>query len=111
MDPTVLTGDRCCRRRCTPLTKCDHDTLGCFNDGDCNDGLECVGTGLERKCLDIDECTDPRFISISQNFCGLNTTCVNHIGNYSCSCNPGKENWIQVRSQKILSNHHRKIGI
>ena len=37
-----------------------------------------------------------RYSEESQAFCGLNTTCINNIGlNVSCSCNPGKENWIQ----------------
>ena len=37
-----------------------------------------------------------RYSEESQAFCGSNTTCVNNIGlNVSCSCNPGKENWIQ----------------
>ena len=28
---------------------------------DCNDGHECVGEGTNRRCLDIDECTDLRW--------------------------------------------------
>ena len=44
-----------------PHLRCGHDTFGCDGDEDCLGGLECVGEGIERKCLDIDECTDPRY--------------------------------------------------
>ena len=30
-------------------------------DEDCNAGHECVGEGDQRRCLDIDECSDPRW--------------------------------------------------
>ena len=29
---SCVPGDLCCRRRCTPLTKCGHDTYGCQTD-------------------------------------------------------------------------------
>ena len=43
-----------------PHLRCGHDTFGCDGDEDCLGGLECVGEGTERKCMDIEECTDPR---------------------------------------------------
>ena len=55
------SGHTCCRRRCTPWSRCGHNTLGCEQDQDCNDGHECVGQGTQRKCVDINECTDPRY--------------------------------------------------
>ena len=42
------------------ISRCGHDTTGCDADEDCDDGLECVGEGTDRKCFDIDECEDPR---------------------------------------------------
>ena len=42
------------------LARCGHETFGCDGDEDCHQGLECIGADTERRCLDIDECQDPR---------------------------------------------------
>ena len=42
------------------LARCGHQTFGCDGDEDCHEGLECVGEREERRCVDIDECEDPR---------------------------------------------------
>ena len=31
-------GDRCCRRRCTPLSRCGHNQYGCQDNQDCLPG-------------------------------------------------------------------------
>ena len=85
---------QCCRRRCTPLTRCGHGEYGCETDLDCQDGHECVGSGTDRRCLDIDECTDHRFSQASLIYCGQNTTCSNSHGSWSCPCNGGYENFL-----------------
>ena len=88
-----IPGHTCCRRRCTPLTKCDDGVIGCENDEDCNEGLECVGDGAARKCVDINECSDDRFSADTLAYCGMNATCSNTIGSFYCYCNPGKSSW------------------
>ena len=77
--------------RCTPDSKCGHDTLGCETDEDCNSGHECVGTGTGRKCMDIDECNDQRFSADTLAYCGQYTNCNNNHGSYSCDCFTGTE--------------------
>ena len=32
----MQSGDKCCRRRCPPHTKCGHNIYGCQTDEDCN---------------------------------------------------------------------------
>ena len=62
---------------------------------DCAAGHECIGSGTERKCVDIDECNDQRFSADSLAFCGENATCLNYLGSFGCSCNNGYELWAQ----------------
>ena len=66
---------------------------GCESDEDCNDGLECVGDGTARKCVDINECSDDRFSADTLAHCGMNSTCSNNVGSFSCVCNAGKSSW------------------
>ena len=87
------SAEKCCRRRCTPHSRCGHGSYGCETDEDCNDGHECVGTGTNKMCVDIDECTDHRFSGPTLAYCGENTTCSNSHGSYSCPCNGGYENF------------------
>ena len=90
---SIVPGHTCCRRRCTPLTKCGDGVYGCETDADCNDGLECVGDGTARKCVDINECSDPRFSADTLAYCGVNATCYNYVGTFQCICDPGKDSW------------------
>jgi len=85
------TSHRCCRRRCADHSPCADGEWGCERNWECQAGLECImHTGKELgQCVDIDECTDPRFIDASLAYCGQNTTCTNSIGSFSCPCNPG----------------------
>ena len=62
---------------------------GCATDADCDTGLECLGEGYERKCVDYNECTDARFTPTSSAYCGDFATCENSIGGYSCNCITG----------------------
>ena len=87
-----------------------HLKLYCKEDEDCNAGHECVGEGDQRRCLDIDECSDPRwavvlmllvmvvtvsrFSAATLAICGSNTACSNSHGSYSCPCNTGYEGWV-----------------
>lgn len=64
--------------------------VGCKDNNDCTEGLECQGEGAERKCQDFNECTDPRFKPDADAFCGPNTDCVNSVGSYSCTCKAGQ---------------------
>ena len=79
-------------------------------DEDCNAGHECVGEGDQRRCMDIDECSDQRwavvlmmmilmvtvarFSAATLAICGSNTACSNSHGSYSCPCNTGYEGWV-----------------
>ena len=63
--------------------------VGCKDNNDCTVGLECQGEGAERKCQDFNECTDPRFKSEADSFCGVNADCVNSVGSYYCTCHSG----------------------
>ena len=65
--------------------------VGCKDNNDCTAGLECQGEGADRKCQDLNECTDPRFKPDAEAFCGPNTNCVNSVGSYSCTCQQGQE--------------------
>ena len=49
------------------LARCGHETFGCDGDEDCYEGLECTGADTERRCVDIDECQDPRYLVSSSN--------------------------------------------
>ena len=73
-----------------------------------------MGEGDQRRCLDIDECSDPRwalvlmmlvmivmmmvtvarFSAATLAICGSNTACSNSHGSYSCPCNTGFEGWV-----------------
>ena len=79
-----------CRRRCYPHDKCADGVIGCETSSDCQDGLECVGSGADRKCSDINECSDIRFSDIVANHCGDNAVCDNLVGGYQCLCVTGK---------------------
>ena len=68
---------------------------GCATDADCDTGLECVGEGYERKCMDYNECTDARFTPTSSAYCGDFTTCENSVGGYSCHCITGSGATVQ----------------
>ena len=74
---------------CYPQAQCDDGVFGCETDDDCKDGLECVGEGSNRKCTDINQCTDIRFKDESEEFCGPNAVCENEIGLYKCNCVTG----------------------
>ena len=63
--------------------------VGCKDNNDCTGGLECQGEGVERKCQDFNECTDPRFKSDADAYCGVNADCVNSVGSYYCTCHSG----------------------
>ena len=56
-------------------------------------GLECAGYGTDRKCVDQNECTDPRFTPASSAYCGDFATCENTIGGYTCNCITGYDYW------------------
>ena len=60
---------------------------------DCDEGHECAGTGTERKCVDINECTDERFANDTLAFCGENSYCYNFHGTFYCYCNEGYGLW------------------
>ena len=66
--------------------------VGCKNNDDCSPGLECQGEGIEKKCQDIDECTDPRFKSDAEVYCGAKADCVNTVGSLTCPCHAGLHN-------------------
>ena len=68
-------------------------STGCATDEDCEAGLECAGTGDERKCQDYNECTDPRFTPDSSAYCGDFTYCENTVGGYTCHCITGYDYW------------------
>ena len=65
--------------------------VGCKDNNDCAGGLECQGEGVERKCQDFNECTDPRFKSDADAFCGANADCVNSVGSFYCTCHSGEQ--------------------
>ncbi|KAG2500875.1 hypothetical protein HYH03_001635 [Edaphochlamys debaryana] len=46
------------------------------------------------RCTDFDECANPDIAAV---YCGLNATCANHDGSYSCSCQRYFRHW-QFRS-------------
>ena len=67
--------------------------VGCADNAECKEGLECVGEGEERRCLDINECRDPRFSQEAEAHCGDKARCVNLVGKYRCRCHSGYDYW------------------
>ena len=65
--------------------------FGCETNEDCKTGLECAGTGSERKCVDVNECTDNRFSVETNATCGLYATCTNTVGGFECPCITGSQ--------------------
>ena len=56
--------------------------------------IRCVGEGTDRKCQDINECSNP----LSNSYCGANAHCANQVGwtsntTFTCRCNQGFYNW------------------
>ena len=85
------SGHSCCRRRCYDHSPCGHGEWGCERNVDCKTGHECVKTAGKElgQCVDINECTDPRFSASSLAHCGAHTSCSNNRGSFSCPCKPG----------------------
>ena len=83
--PEDYTGQNCG----TKINFCNKGP--CKNGGKCLDGVldftcNCTDTGYTGATCEqnIDECADN-----SSNPCGLNGTCVDYPGNYSCTCDTG----------------------
>ena len=64
--------------------------VGCKDNNDCTEGLECQGEDDQRKCQDFNECTDPRFKADADAYCGANADCVNSVGSFYCTCHSGE---------------------
>ena len=81
----------CCRRNCYEHNPCGHGKWGCERNSECKAGHECImHAGKELgQCVDINECTDPRFSAATLAHCGSKTTCSNNHGSFSCPCNSG----------------------
>ena len=92
-----------------------------------------MGEGDQRRCLDIDECSDPRwavvlmmmmmmlmvlmmmmmmvtvprFSAATLAICGSNTACSNSHGSYSCPCNTGYEGWVAGQVGALVQHMSR----
>ena len=63
--------------------------VGCSYDTDCVTGVVC-DTSLELpKCVDIDECDIDNTLFNGTSYCGIETTCTNNVGSFTCPCLSG----------------------
>ena len=86
--------DICCYRVCNKrYNVCLNNQIGCWNDEDCSPGLYCKRDVAQPYCTDIDECDPTNGKIFGTRFCNKNTICTNTIGNFTCTCNPGYENF------------------
>jgi len=77
-----------------PGDRCGLGEEGCLTSEDCQDGLECDRTAVRPKCIDIDECNDPRpWANTGPGLCGHNTSCTNTVGSFYCTCDSGYQNY------------------
>ena len=87
--------DGCCYRVCNKnYHLCVINEIGCQTDEDCSPGLYCKTNVAQPFCADIDECDPGNGITPGYLICGDNAVCVNTIGSFNCSCNPGYQNQV-----------------
>ena len=84
------SSDNCCHRYCNSLYRvCSNGEVGCSYDTDCVTGVVC-DTSLEQpKCVDIDECDIDNTLFNGTSYCGIETTCTNNVGSFTCPCLSG----------------------
>jgi hypothetical protein len=68
--------------------------VGCQTDEDCLSGLFCNTDVSQPYCAELNEC-DPANGKIPGSLiCGANSQCINTVGSFNCSCNPGYANYV-----------------
>ena len=84
------SSDNCCYRYCNKLYRvCSNGEVGCRYDDDCVAGVVCDTDLDQPKCVDIDECDIDNTLFNGTSYCGIESTCTNNVGSFTCPCLTG----------------------
>ena len=84
------SSDNCCYRVCNKdYNRCGNNVAGCRGDEDCADGHYCDTSMDQPTCYELNECDSDNLYFNGSAYCGIEATCTNSVGSFSCPCDPG----------------------
>lgn len=82
--------DNCCYRVCNKdYYRCGNGIAGCKTNEDCNDGHYCDTDMPLPTCYELNECEIDNTYFNGTAYCGIESTCTNNVGSFSCPCDSG----------------------
>ena len=84
------SSDNCCYRVCNKdYNRCGDNVAGCRGDEDCADGHYCDTDMDQPTCYELNECDSDNLYFNGSAYCGIEATCTNSVGSFSCPCDTG----------------------
>ena len=82
--------DNCCYRVCNKdYNRCGDNVVGCKYNEDCIDGHYCDTEVTQPTCRELNECEIDNSYFNGTSYCGIEATCTNNVGSFSCPCDTG----------------------